>query len=172
MLDLDIKIKNNVSFKYSFFNNRNSFPFSVIRKPGKFCNIPSNIFYMSVRADCLSIARGCNNQNAFLKSMNRLVRRMILQGTENVESLRLFYQQTSKWRLLCSKTCERITSHNLIFNINNEKINITDTSNTENKSTIVIVFKDFFFIQTNPQHRLLSFSQKSSNSCVIHIKKL
>ena len=37
---------------------------------------------MSARADCSRVARGCNNQNCFLKSMNPLVRRMISEGAK------------------------------------------------------------------------------------------
>ena len=59
-LDLDIKIKNH-KFQIDLFDKRDSFPFSIVRMPEKSRNIPSNIAYMSIGADCLRIARACNN---------------------------------------------------------------------------------------------------------------
>ena len=49
----------------------------------KSSNISSNIFYISIGAECLGIARACNNQNFFLNSIYPLVRCMILQGAKN-----------------------------------------------------------------------------------------
>ena len=55
-LDLDIKTKIN-KFQIDLFDKRDSFPFSIVRMPEKSSNIPSNISYMSIGADCLRIAR-------------------------------------------------------------------------------------------------------------------
>ena len=41
-LDLDIKIKDG-KFHFGLFDKRDSFPFSVVRKPDKSSNIPSSI---------------------------------------------------------------------------------------------------------------------------------
>lgn len=78
-LDVDIKMKNN-EFQIGRFNKRDSFPFSILRMPEKSSNIPSNIFYTSIGANCLGIARiaiACNNESSFLNFIYRLVRRVI-----------------------------------------------------------------------------------------------
>ena len=49
----------------------------------KSSNISSNIFYISIGAECLRIARVCNNQNFFLNSIYPLVRPIISQRTKN-----------------------------------------------------------------------------------------
>ena len=61
---------------------RDNFFCSIVRMPEKSNNIPSNIFYMSIIAECLRIARACYNQNSFSDSVNPLVMRMILQGAK------------------------------------------------------------------------------------------
>ena len=83
-LELYIKIKSN-KYETDLLDERNSFPFSIVRMPEKSSNIFSNTFYMSRGAECLRIAGACNNQNSFLNSINPLVRRMISQGAKNVE---------------------------------------------------------------------------------------
>ena len=59
-LDLDIKVKDG-KFHFGLFDKRDSFPFSIIRKPGKSSNVPSSIVYSGNGAESLRIARTSNN---------------------------------------------------------------------------------------------------------------
>ena len=54
------------------FDKRDIVPFSIVKMREKSSKIPSNIFSVSIRADCLRIARACNNQKTFLNSINPL----------------------------------------------------------------------------------------------------
>ena len=73
-------------FQISLFDKIDSFPFSIVRMCEKSSNIPSNIFYMSTRAEYLRIARACNSQNSFLNSINPFVRRMISQVAKKMQN--------------------------------------------------------------------------------------
>ena len=57
-------------FQIDLFDKRQSAPLSIVRMPEKSSNILSIIFYISIGAECLRIARACNNQNSFLNSIN------------------------------------------------------------------------------------------------------
>ena len=78
-LDLDIKVKDG-KFQVDLFDKRDSFPFTIVRMPYKSSNIPSNIFYSSICAEALRIARASNNSNSFSSSIKPLVTRMLKQG--------------------------------------------------------------------------------------------
>ena len=78
-LDLDIKVKDG-KFQVGLFDKRDSFPFTIVRMPYKSSNIPSNIFYSSICAETLRIARASNNSNSFSSSIKPLVTRMLKQG--------------------------------------------------------------------------------------------
>ena len=78
-LDLNISIKDN-KFQLGLFDKRDSFPFNIVRMPFKSSNIPSNMFYSSIGAECLRIARACNNPESFSRAIKPLVERMIKQG--------------------------------------------------------------------------------------------
>jgi len=78
-LDLDIKIENNI-FKVGLFDKRDAFNFSIVRMPYKSSNIPSNMFYSSIGAETLRIARASNSSDYFSLSIKPLIRRMLKQG--------------------------------------------------------------------------------------------
>lgn len=78
-LDLDIHIENN-KFVVGLFDKRDGFPFSIVRMPFCSSNIPSSIFYASVGAEILRIARATSNIDTFLLSTRTLISRMIKQG--------------------------------------------------------------------------------------------
>ena len=78
-LDLSIKLKNN-QFQVGLFDKRDKFPFSIVRMPYKSSNIPSNIFYASIGAETLRIARASNNSTLFFSSVKPLFDRMFKQG--------------------------------------------------------------------------------------------
>ena len=49
------------SFIFVFFDERDSFPFSIVRMPDKSSNIPSSIVYSAIGAGSLRITRASNN---------------------------------------------------------------------------------------------------------------
>ena len=59
-LDLDIKIKDE-KFHFGFFDKRDSFPFFIVRMPGKLSNITSSIVYSAIGAELMRIARASND---------------------------------------------------------------------------------------------------------------
>ena len=63
-LDLNIKIKDG-KFHFGLFDKRDSFPFSIVRMPGKSSNVPSSIVYSAIGAESLRIARASNNPESF-----------------------------------------------------------------------------------------------------------
>ena len=55
-LDLDIKIEDD-KFVYKLYDKRDEFPFFVVRMPDRRSNIPSYIFYGTIRSEIIRIAR-------------------------------------------------------------------------------------------------------------------
>ena len=78
-LDLQIKVLNG-KFFVGLFDKRDSFPFHIVRMPYKSSNLPSNIFYSSIGAETLRIARASNNTASFFSSVKPLISRMLKQG--------------------------------------------------------------------------------------------
>ena len=78
-LDLDLKIKDG-RFQVGLFDKRDGFPFTIVRMPYRSSNIPSNMFYSSIGAETLRIARASNNPDCFSLSIKPLVIRMLKQG--------------------------------------------------------------------------------------------
>ena len=87
-LDLNIRITNN-QFLVGLFDKRDNFPFSIVRMPYVSSNIPSNIFYSSIGAETLRIARASNYPDAFFSSVKPLCDRMCKQGakTEKLKNI-------------------------------------------------------------------------------------
>ena len=78
-LDLDLKI-NVEMFQVGLFDKIDGFPFTIVRRPYRSNNFPSNMFYSSIGADTLRIARASNNSDCFSLSIKPLVIRMLKQG--------------------------------------------------------------------------------------------
>ena len=78
-LDLQIQISNR-QFISSLFDKRDDFPFSIVRMPFRTSNIPSKIFYSSIGAEVLRIARTTSNNVDFLHSTSSLITRILKQG--------------------------------------------------------------------------------------------
>ena len=78
-LDLNIIIKNGI-FEISLYDKRDSFPFTSVRMPISSSNMPSTIFYSSIGAEVLRIARAASNQQSFFTSARILLGRMLKQG--------------------------------------------------------------------------------------------
>ena len=80
-LDLDISIIEN-KFDVKLYDKRDAFPFSIVRMPFLDSNMPSKIFYSSLGAEVLRIARTTNNKAAFLNSVSIIIKRMVNQGAK------------------------------------------------------------------------------------------
>ena len=63
-LDLNIKIKDG-KFHFRLFNERDSFPFSIVRILDKSSNIPSSKVYSAIGAKSMRTARASNNPESF-----------------------------------------------------------------------------------------------------------
>ena len=61
---LGIKIKDG-KFKVGLFDERDSFPFSIVRMPDRSGNVVSNIVYFEIGPKSLKIARANNNPDWF-----------------------------------------------------------------------------------------------------------
>ena len=85
-LDLFISVENH-KFSFSLYDKRDDFQFSIVRMPHSISNIPSSIFYSSVGAEVLRIARANSNVDSFLKSTKVIISRMLRQGA-NVDKLK------------------------------------------------------------------------------------
>ena len=78
-LDLNIVVNNN-NFDVCLFDKRDSFPFSIVRMPFMSSNMPLKIFYSSVGAEILRIAKANNNIPTFFNSTRAIIKRMLSQG--------------------------------------------------------------------------------------------
>ena len=115
-LDLDIKVKDG-QFQVGLFDKRDAFPFTIVRMPYKSSNIPSsNIFYSSICAETLRIARASNNSNSFSSSIKPLVTRMLKQGAYKEKlsnTLRKFFNKHQNDFQYVAKTAQELLT--LIF---------------------------------------------------------
>ena len=80
-LDLDIKVNNRV-FDIQLFDKRDAFPFPIVRMPFTSSNMPSSIFYSSLGAELLRIARCSTTVEFFVSASSTLLTRMRKQGAK------------------------------------------------------------------------------------------
>ena len=85
-LDLDIKI-NGDKFVYKLFDKRDEFPFFVVRMPDRRSNIPSYIFYGTIRSEIIRIARSTLLLDDFVPKMGAFFKRMLNQGADRQKML-------------------------------------------------------------------------------------
>ena len=78
-LDLDIRIRQG-KFSTSLFDKTDSFPFSIVRMPYASSNMPSTIFYSTISAEILRIARATTTLEDFLIAGKSILNRMHKQG--------------------------------------------------------------------------------------------
>ena len=78
-LDLDITIISG-KFDLKLFDKRDAFAFDIVRMPHAHSNIPSKMFYSSLGAELLRIARATTKTESFSSSSNKLISRMTKQG--------------------------------------------------------------------------------------------
>ena len=108
-LDLNIKIKDE-KFQFGLFDKRNSFPFSIVRMPGKSSNVPSSTVYSATGAESLRIATLSNNPESFSKATKPLIARMSRQvvsiGKINNSILKNFNKHHSDFNNVCQSKQE------------------------------------------------------------------
>ena len=96
-LDLDIRIVDQ-KFEVGLFDKRDEFPFSIVRMPCASSNIPSTIFYNSIGADILRIARANSFSDKFVSSCKQLLNRMLNRGARRgkvTNDIKIFFGRHS-----------------------------------------------------------------------------
>ena len=88
-LDLDIKIEDD-KFVYKLYDKRDEFPFFVVRMPDRRSNIPSYIFYGTIRSEIIRIARSTLLLDDFVPRVGALFKRMINQGADKLKMLQQY----------------------------------------------------------------------------------
>ena len=83
-LDLDITIQDK-KFVYKLYDKRDEFPFSIVRMPNLKSNIPSEIFYNTIKSEILRIARCTLNIDEFINRGKEIYQRMVNQGGEELK---------------------------------------------------------------------------------------
>ena len=78
-LDLEVKVYNG-HYTYCLFDKREKFPFYINRMPHLESNIPKYIFYGTIHAEILRLARANLLINDFVNRTTSLFKRMTLQG--------------------------------------------------------------------------------------------
>ena len=108
-MDLNIKIKDG-KFHFGLFDKRDSFPFSIVRMPGKSSNVPSNIVYSAIGTESLRSARASNNSESFSTAIKLLIARMSRQGVSiekiNGSVLKAFNKHRSDFNNVCQSKQE------------------------------------------------------------------
>ena len=85
-LDLGLEIKEK-QIASKLYDKRNAFNFSIVRFPYRCSNIPSKMFYATISAEILRIARATSAYSHFLDSVHTLLVRMKKQGA-NVSGIK------------------------------------------------------------------------------------
>ena len=80
-LDLHIKIDNKI-FTTMLYDKRDHFGFNITRLPYRNSNIPCRMFYSSIAAECLRIARATSSDTQAIVSIKSLLSRMCNQGAD------------------------------------------------------------------------------------------
>ena len=87
-LDLDLTITDR-KFNIKLFDKRDNFPFNIVRMPFILSNMPSTIFYSSIGAEILRIARASYNMQDFITTSRTLLNRMVSQGAKHHRLVRV-----------------------------------------------------------------------------------
>ena len=78
-LDLGLEIENK-QMSSNLYDKRNAFNFSIVRFPYRSSNIPSKMFYATISAEVLRIAKATSKYSFFLECVHTLLVRMKKQG--------------------------------------------------------------------------------------------
>ena len=85
-MDLDIKIIGD-KFVYKLYDKRDEFPFFIVRMPDRRSNIPSYIFYGTIRSEIIRLARSTLLLEDFVPRMGAFFKRMLNQGADRLKML-------------------------------------------------------------------------------------
>jgi hypothetical protein len=88
-LDLEIEIIDR-KFDYKLYDKRNSYDFHIVRFPYRKSNIPSKVFYGSIGAEILRIARATLKYDNFIQSVKPFISRMKTQGSDKEKVIKVF----------------------------------------------------------------------------------
>ena len=86
---MDIK-KIGDKFVYKLYDKRDEFPFFIVRMPDRRSNIPSYIFYGTIRSEIIRIARSTLLLDDFVLTVGELFKRMINQGADKLKMLQKY----------------------------------------------------------------------------------
>ena len=79
---MDITIKNDKTFSLKLYDERDTFPFDIVRLPHISNNMPSRIFYATLGGELLRTARCTSDCENFINSSQSLIKRMRKQGAK------------------------------------------------------------------------------------------
>jgi hypothetical protein len=82
-LDLEITVDNN-KYVYKLYDKRNAYPFSIVRFPFICSNIPKRMFYSTIQAEIIRIARATSVYTSLLESCKPFLDRMLKQGASRI----------------------------------------------------------------------------------------
>ena len=95
----------------NLYDKRDAFGFSVVRLPYKCSNIPSKMFYSTITAEVLRIAKATSKYVYFLLNVRKLLLRMKNQGADNFgirKFLRKMMNRHLKFFIKFSKSTEDV----------------------------------------------------------------
>ena len=75
---------------YKLYDKRDEFPFFVVRMPDRRSNIPSYIFYGTIRSEIIRIARSTLLLEDFVPKIAALFKRMQSQGADRLKMLQQY----------------------------------------------------------------------------------
>ena len=111
-LEMGLQVVSNI-FESKLYDKRNAFKFSVVRLPYKCSNIPSKMFYATMGAEVLRIARATSVYAYFIQAVQNLLKRMKKQGAVlngiNRSLTKMIIRHSSNFTKF-SKTSEEIIS--------------------------------------------------------------
>ena len=115
---INIKIKDG-QFHFGLFNNRDQFPFSIVRMPEKSSDVTSIIVYSANGAESLRIARASNNPESFSTAIKPFIARMSQQGISigkiNSSILKYFNKHHSDFNNVCQSKQELLNLNLLSY---------------------------------------------------------
>ena len=77
-------------FVYKLYDKRDKFQFLLVRMPDKRSNIPSYIFYGTIRSEIIRIARSTLLLGDFVPRMSAFFMRMLNQGADRLKMLQQY----------------------------------------------------------------------------------
>ena len=101
-LDIDIGINERV-ITTSLYDKRDDFGFEIVRMPYASSNIPSKMFYATICAETLRIARVTSSLQTFLHSIQEVLKRMLRQGANLGRLQANFNKMVNRHQLTFSK---------------------------------------------------------------------